>query len=420
MGKCCVCGCEALKIDFESGVIKVKDVTIKEGDVISLDGSTGNVMLGEVKLIAPELSGEFQKLLSWANETKTMGVWANADNPTDAEKAREFGAEGIGLCRTEHMFMAIDRIPIVQEMIMSETLEEREVALSKLLPIQEEDFYGIFKVMNGFPVTIRFLDPPLHEFLPNTEELAIEIATMKLQGAKEADIKAKEYILAKARSLHEFNPMLGHRGCRLGISFPEIYKMQARAVFQACARLVKEGYVVIPEIEIPLIIDKKELDLLRADVEQVASEVMDEKGIKFEFTVGTMIELPRACLTAGEVAEAADFFSFGTNDLTQTTLGFSRDDAEGKFMNPYLDKKILARNPFMVLDRAGVGKLMEMTVKSGREKKPGLQIGICGEHGGEPNSIEFCQMIGLDFVSCSPYRVPIARLAAAQAKIQHK
>jgi pyruvate,orthophosphate dikinase len=420
MGKCCVCGCESLKIDFQSGTIRVKDLVIKEGDIISLDGSTGSVMLGEVKLIAPELGGEFQKLLNWANEVKRLGVRTNADTPADAAKAREFGAEGIGLCRTEHMFMAPDRIPIVQKMIMSETLEQREEALSKLLPIQEEDFYGILKAMNGLPVTIRLLDPPLHEFLPDTEELAIEIAQMKMQGVSQEKVAEKEFILRKARSLHEFNPMLGHRGCRLGVTFPEIYRMQARAIFQASARLVKEGYVVIPEVEIPLVIDKNELSLLREEVEKVAQEVITETGVKFDYFVGTMIELPRACITAGSLAEAADFFSFGTNDLTQTTLGFSRDDAEGKFMTPYLDKKILKENPFMVIDRDGVGELMKLAIKNGREKKPGLLIGICGEHGGDPNSVEFCHMINLDFVSCSPFRVPIARLAAAQAAVIEK
>ena len=420
MGKCCVCGCESLKIDFAAGTIRVKDIVIKEGDTISLDGSTGSVMLGEVKLIAPELSGEFQKLLAWTDEFKRLGVRTNADTPADALKAREFGAEGIGLCRTEHMFMAPDRIPIVQEMIMAETVEQREAALSKLLPIQEEDFYGILKAMGGFPVTIRLLDPPLHEFLPDTEELAIEIAEMKMKGDSAEKIEEKEIILRKARSLHELNPMLGHRGCRLGITYPEIYRMQARAIFQACALLVKEGYEVIPEVEIPLVIDQNELASLRSEVEKVAQEVMSETGRDFKYYVGTMIELPRACITAAKLAESADFFSFGTNDLTQTALGFSRDDAEGKFMAPYLEKKILKENPFMVIDREGVGELMKMAIKNGREKKPGLLIGICGEHGGDPNSVEFCHLIGLDFVSCSPFRVPIARLAAAQAAVSTK
>ncbi len=419
MGKCCVCGCESLKINYEDKTARVDDIIIKEYDIISLDGSTGNVMLGEVKLIDPELSPEFQKLLSWADEVRQLGVRANADNPQDAAKAREFGAQGIGLCRTEHMFMAPDRIPIVQEMIMAETYAEREKALEKLLPMQEEDFYGILKVMNGYPVTIRLLDPPLHEFLPNIEELVVEITHLKMNNGDAEKLAQLENVLRKARSLHEFNPMLGHRGCRLGITYPEIYRMQARAIFQAVVRLIQEGYTVIPEVEIPLVIDKNELAILRRDVEEVAQAVMEEKGVQFEYTVGTMIELPRACVMAGEIAEVADFFAFGTNDLTQTTLGFSRDDAEGKFMNHYLEKKIFTNNPFIVLDRPGVGKLMEMAVAGGREKKPGFKVGICGEHGGEPSSIEFCHLLKLNYVSCSPFRVPIARLAAAQAKIKH-
>jgi pyruvate,orthophosphate dikinase len=419
MGKCCVCGCESVKIDFESGKIQVKDIVLQEGDIVSLDGSSGKVMLGEVKLIDPVISDEFQKILTWANEIKSLGVRTNADTPADANKAREFGAEGIGLCRTEHMFMAPDRIPIVQKMILADTLEQREEALAKLLPIQEEDFYGILKAMHGLPVTIRFLDPPLHEFLPDTEELAIEIAQMKLKGACAKEIAEKEKILAKARDLHEFNPMLGHRGCRLGVTYPEIYRMQARAVFQAVARLVEEGYEIIPEIEIPLVIDKNELSFLRGEVERVAAEVMTTTKVQFEYFLGTMIELPRACLTAGDIAEVADFFSFGTNDLTQTTFGFSRDDAEGKFMTPYLEKKMLPENPFMIIDRDGVGQLMQVAVEKGRQKKPDLLIGICGEHGGDPNSVEFCHLLNLDFVSCSPFRVPIARLAAAQAVIKH-
>lgn len=420
MGKCCVCGCEALKIDYAAGTIMVNDLVIKEGDIVSLDGSTGRVMLGQVKMIDPELSREFQELLGWADDIRRLRVRANADNPPDAEKAREFGAEGIGLCRTEHMFMAPDRIPIVQEMIMSDNIQDREKALAKLLPIQESDFYGILKAMNGLPVTIRLLDPPLHEFLPNVEDLAIELADLKRNNADAKRIEEIQIVLTKARALHEFNPMLGHRGCRLGVSYPEIYRMQAKAIFQATAQLIKEGCKVIPEVEIPLVIDKNELIMLRKEVEDVASLVMAEKGINFSYTVGTMIELPRACVTADEIAETADFFSFGTNDLTQTTLGFSRDDAEGKFMNDYLDKKILKNNPFIVLDRNGVGKLMELAVKNGRSKKPHLEVGICGEHGGEPNSVEFCHILGLNYVSCSPFRVPIARLAAARAAIINK
>lgn len=419
MGKCCVCGCEALKIDYDEAIIKINGLQIKEGDIVSLDGSSGQVMLGQVQMIDPELSAEFQELLTWADETKSMSVRANADTPIDAQKAREFGAEGIGLCRTEHMFMAPERIPVVQEMILAEDLKEREKALAKLLPIQEGDFYEILKAMQGLPVTIRLLDPPLHEFLPNVEELNEELREIKTNDPDSARISELQFVLAKVKSLHEFNPMLGHRGCRLGVSFPEIYRMQAQAIFQATARLVAEGYTIIPEVEIPLVIDKNELIMLRKEVEEVAEKVMSQKGISFNYTVGTMIELPRACLTADEIAENADFFSFGTNDLTQTTLGFSRDDAEGKFMNDYLDKKILKNNPFIVLDRNGVGKLMQIAVEKGRSKKPGMDVGICGEHGGEPDSVEFCHIIGLNYVSCSPFRVPIARLAAAQAKIKH-
>lgn len=419
MGKPCVCGCEELKIDYANQQITIGGKVLKKGEMLSIDGSTGKVILGEVPLVAPELSPSFQRLLVWADEIKNLAVRANADNPEDALKAREFGAQGIGLCRTEHMFMAQDRLPIVQEMILAGNIEEREAALAKLLPVQQEDFYGILKAMEGYHVTIRLLDPPLHEFLPNIEELVIEITEMKHSGADVDKIKGKEELLKKVKALTEFNPMLGHRGCRLGITYPEIYLMQARAVFQATAQLVREGYHVLPEVEIPLVIDANELKLLRKEIEQVADDVQKETGVEFQYTIGTMIELPRACLTATDIAQYADFFSFGTNDLTQTTLGFSRDDAEGKFMQDYLDKKILKDNPFVVLDRDGVGKLIEAAVNGGRSLKRDLLIGICGEHGGEPSSIDFCHTRGLDFVSCSPYRVPIARLAAAQAQINN-
>lgn len=424
MGKCCVCGCEALKIDYQNKTVKVDNLTLKEYDIISLDGSTGNVMQGEIAMIDPELSDEFKKLLEWADDIRTLSVRANADTPEDASKAREFGAEGIGLCRTEHMFMAADRIPIVQEMIMADTEEERKAALAKLLPIQESDFYGILKAMNSLPTTIRLLDPPLHEFLPHVDEIADEIKELRASKENPQRLAKLEHVLTKARSLHEMNPMLGHRGCRLGVSYPEIYRMQARAIFQAAVRLAEEGYEVIPEVEIPLVIDKNELALLRKEVESVAQDVLkDQKPEvleKIKYSIGTMIETPRACLVADEIAEYADFFSFGTNDLTQTTLGFSRDDAEGKFMNDYLDKNIIANNPFAVLDRDGVGQMMKIAVKNGRSKIADLNIGICGEHGGDPSSIEFCHMIKLDLVSCSPFRVPIARLAAAQAVVSNK
>ncbi|HBV95942.1 MAG: pyruvate phosphate dikinase [Peptococcaceae bacterium BICA1-7] len=420
MGKPCVCGCESLRINYEAQNFAVGNLVFKEGDQISIDGATGQVIRGEVPMIDPELSDEFRTLLQWADDVRTLGVRANADNPEDSAKAREFGAEGIGLTRTEHMFMAQDRLPIVQEMILASTVEERQEALDKLLPVQRGDFYGILLAMEGLPVTIRLLDPPLHEFLPNAEELAVEITRLRLTGGSASELAEKEDLLRKVRALSEFNPMLGHRGCRLGISFPEVYAMQARAIFEASAMLVKEGCTVIPEVEIPLIIDVNELTYLKEMVIGVASDVMKEKGIEFEYTVGTMIEVPRAALLADEIAKEADFFSFGTNDLTQTTLGFSRDDAEGKFMTEYLGKKILKENPFVVLDRKGVGKLMRMAVELGRKVRPDLLIGICGEHGGEPESIEFCHLIGLNYVSCSPFRVPVARLAAAQARIKNK
>ena len=418
MGKPCVSGCEAIKIDYEKGLFKVKDIVVNKGDIISIDGSTGEVIVGEVPMIDPELSEEFDKVLKWADELRTMKVRANADTPKDAEKAIEFGAEGIGLCRTEHMFMAPDRLPIVQQMIMAETKEDRENALAKLLPIQQEDFEGIFEVMNGLPVTVRLLDPPLHEFLPNAEELITEIAELKSKGDTN-EIESKQEMLSKVRSLSEMNPMLGLRGCRLGLLYPEIYIMQVKAILKAACNLTKKGIKVIPEIEIPLVGHELELKTLREVVEKTAEEVFAEEGIKVEYFIGTMIELPRACLTADEIAKSADFFSFGTNDLTQTTFGFSRDDAEGKILPHYVEQKILSDSPFIVLDRNGVGSLMRMAVQKGREIQSDLLIGICGEHGGEPSSVEFCHMIGLDFVSCSPFRVPIARLAAAQAALQY-
>ncbi|WP_019851200.1 pyruvate, phosphate dikinase [Desulfitobacterium sp. PCE1] len=420
MGKPAVCGCEALRIDYTHNTVTIDGVTYPEGTLFSIDGATGRVIKGEVPMIDPELSEEFKELLGWADEIRTLKVLANADNPRDAQKARDFGAQGIGLCRTEHMFMDPARIPIVQDMILAQTLPEREEALAKLLPMQEEDFYGILKVMAGFPVTIRLLDPPLHEFLPNVEELVVDITKLKMKGDHEEELYEKEALLRKVRALSEMNPMLGHRGCRLGITFPEIYAMQARAIFQASARLVKEGYEIYPEVMIPLVIHVKELAKLRKVTEEAAQAVMAEQGVTFSYTIGTMIEVPRAALTADEVATAADFFSFGTNDLTQTTLGFSRDDAEGKFLPAYLEQNILENNPFAVLDRNGVGKLMKMGVKLGREANPDLKVGICGEHGGDPSSIEFCHQIGLNYVSCSPFRVPIARLAAAQAVVINK
>jgi len=418
MGKCCVCGCDALNVDVVNKTITVGDMVLCEDDFISLDGSTGRVAKGQVPLIDPVLSDAFQVFLSWADGIRTLEVHANADTPFDAKKAREMGAEGIGLCRTEHMFMAQDRLPIVQDMIMADSLEARIHALDRLLPIQEGDFYGILKAMDGLAVTIRLLDPPLHEFLPNSESLAIELNTLKCLDQSPERQAEIEKLLVTVRSLHEANPMLGTRGCRLGILYPEIYRMQAKAIFLASARLLKEGFHPVPEVEIPLIIDRGELSILRRVVTEEADKVMAETGVAIEYTVGTMLELPRACLMSGDIVEESDFFSFGTNDLTQTTLGFSRDDAEGKFMNNYLDQKILKENPFAVLDQQGVGQLMQIAVQQSRAKKPELKMGICGEHGGNPSSVEFCHRINLTVVSCSPFRVPIARLAAAQAVLR--
>lgn len=425
MGKPAVCGCEALRIDYAGKKVVIDGVEYPEGSEISIDGGTGRVIKGIVPMRDPELSEEFRTILEWADEIRTLKIMANADTPVDSAKAREFGAEGIGLCRTEHMFMDSTRLPIVQKMILAQTVEEREAALAELLPMQEEDFYGILKVMNGLPVTIRLLDPPLHEFLPNSEELIEEITKLKmsenfLERSIQEALYEKEALLKKVRALHEMNPMLGHRGCRLGITYPEIYAMQARAIFQAAARLIKEGYEVYPQVKIPLVVHYKELEILRKLVEETAEQVMKEQGITIPYKVGTMIEIPRAALTADEIAGFADFFSFGTNDLTQTTFGFSRDDAEGKFLPFYLNSGILEDNPFAVLDREGVGKIMKICVELGRKTNPDLKVGICGEHGGDPSSIEFCQKINLNYVSCSPFRVPIARLSAAQSALKAK
>lgn len=420
MGKPCVCGCETIKINMQDKEFLVNGIAVKEGDIITIDGATGNVMIGEVPMIEPTLSDDFETLLNWANEIKTVAVRANADSPKDALKAREFGAEGIGLCRTEHMFMAIERLPIVQEMILAEDIEEREVALAKLLPMQKTDFYGILKAMAPAPVTIRLLDPPLHEFLPDHTALLLEVERLKNNNSDPDKLYAKRNLLAKMNNLAENNPMLGHRGCRLGITYPEIYRMQARAIFEAMVLLKQEGINPFAEIEIPLVMDIKEFSLLKVEIDEVYQEVLAEHNVKLEYVVGTMVELPRACLTADEIATEAEFFSFGTNDLTQTTLGFSRDDAEGKFIPIYLDKKIIKDNPFAVLDQVGVGSLMKIAVEKARATKPDFLIGICGEHGGEPSSIEFCHKIGLNYVSCSPYRIPVARLAAAQAAVRNK
>jgi len=409
MGKCCVSGCGALEIDYAKRKMKVEDIVLKEGDYISIDGSTGEVMLGKVATVEPEVTGKFGTIMQWADEIRNLKVRTNADTPHDAKVARNFGAEGIGLCRTEHMFFEGDRIKSVREMILADTYEGRKKALDKLLPMQREDFYGIFKAMEGFGVTIRLLDPPLHEFLPHDLESQKEMA--KELGITVDDVKAK------VEELHEFNPMLGHRGCRLGITYPEITEMQARAIFEAACQLVKEGVDVKPEVMVPLVGHVKELIMQKDIIVKTAEAVMKEMGVKVDYMVGTMIEVPRAAVTADEIAKVAEFFSFGTNDLTQMTFGFSRDDA-GKFLKEYVDKKILPNDPFRILDRDGVGQLVKMAFEKGRSVNPKLKLGICGEHGGEPSSVEFCHMVGLDYVSCSPFRVPIARLAAAQAAIR--
>lgn len=420
MGKACVAGCSALSINAKKETINVNNITIKKGEFITIDGGSGEVFLGKVPTIDPEMSEEFKILLSWANEKKRLGVYANADTPEDALKARELGAEGIGLTRTEHMFMAQDRLPIVQEMILADNKKNREEALKKLLPIQKGDFIGIFKAMEGLPVIIRLLDPPLHEFLPNLEDILIEVTTLRLKGKDIKELNEKEKLLEKVTSLHEINPMLGLRGCRLGLLYPEIYNMQVQAIIEAAIELTKKGIKVKPEIMIPLISHINELKPICRDVRKIADEKIKSAGIKLNYKVGTMIELPRAALTADKIAEEAEFFSFGTNDLTQTTFGISRDDAEGKFLLKYVDDHILEDNPFEVLDQEGVGKLVELGTSLGRKTRPDLEVGICGEHGGEPRSVEFCHSVGLNYVSCSPFRVPIARLAAAQAAIKEK
>ncbi|MEA3453446.1 MAG: pyruvate, phosphate dikinase [Candidatus Caldatribacteriota bacterium] len=420
MGKACVAGCSVLNIDTKKEKISVNDVELKKGDFITIDGGTGEVFLGKVPTIEPKMSKEFETLLSWANKIKRLGVYANADTPEDAQKARELGAEGIGLTRTEHMFMAQERLPIVQKMIMADNKKSRAEALKKLLPMQKGDFLGILKAMEGLPVIIRLLDPPLHEFLPNLEDTLIEVNTLKLKNADSKELEKKEKILEIVESLHEMNPMLGLRGCRLGLLYPEIYEMQVEAIIEAAIELTKEGIKVKPEIMIPLVSHINEFRPICKRAKIIANEKIKSSGVKLEYKVGTMIELPRAALTADKIAEEAEFFSFGTNDLTQTTFGISRDDAEGKFLLKYVDDKILEENPFEVLDQEGVGKLVNLGTKLGRETRPNLEVGICGEHGGEPHSVEFCHSVGLNYVSCSPFRVPIARLAAAQAVLKEK
>ncbi|GGF27680.1 pyruvate, phosphate dikinase [Halobacillus andaensis] len=420
MGKACICGCDSIKIDLEAKQFKSGSTTVSHGDIITIDGSTGEIFLGEIPMIEPQLSEEFKLLLSWADEETKMGVRANADNPADAAKALEFGAGGIGLCRTEHMFMDPSRIPTVQRMILSETREERKDALDQLLPMQQQDFEQIFETMQGLPITVRLLDPPLHEFLPDKEELLVDVTKLQMTNSNANELQEKQNLLRKVRLLEESNPMLGHRGCRLGMIHPEIYEMQAKAIFYAMSNVMKKGIKVKPEIMIPLVSHVHELKEMRQLVINTGNQIQEEKGQVFDYLIGTMVETPRAALTADQIAQEADFFSFGTNDLTQTTFGFSRDDAEGKFLQHYVENDVLLQNPFVSLDQEGVGKLVETGVKLGRETKPALKTGICGEHGGEKESIQFCYDAGIDYVSCSPFRVPAARLAAAQATIRHE
>ena len=409
MGRACVSGAGSLNIDYKNETLSVLGETYKKGDIITIDGGTGEVMLGAVEMIMPELSGEFGELMSWADEIRRMKVRSNAETPLDAETARKFGAEGIGLCRTEHMFFDAERIVSVRQMILADSTEERKAALDKLLPYQRGDFVELFRIMAGLPVTVRLLDPPLHEFLPKSDEEIGDLA--KALGADPAKLRHR------AQQLHEFNPMLGHRGCRLGISFPEIYEMQARAILEAAALVSKDlGETVIPEIMIPLVATKKELEILKGKIKNVAAAIASETGKEIEYLIGTMIELPRAALQAGEIAHEAEFFSFGTNDLTQTTFGISRDDS-GSFLEDYITQGIYETDPFVSLDQEGVGELVKLAAERGRVTRQEIKLGICGEHGGDPASIDFCERVGLDYVSCSPYRVPIARLAAAQAAL---
>ncbi len=419
LGKPCVAGCEEIKIDLSNNLFSVNTTVVREGDVISIDGATGEVFLGAIPTVAPSFDDqpELKQILEWADEIRRLQVWANADDPEQASRARAYGAQGIGLCRTEHMFLG-ERTEKFQRAILAETEEEFQRVLDEeLLPLQRQDFYGIFKVMDGLPVIIRLLDPPLHEFLPSLEELVEEVATLRAQGKSDPQ---KERLLAMVRDMHEFNPMLGLRGCRLGIMMPALNRMQVRAIFEAACDAAKEGVRVHPEVMIPLTSHINELRVIQPLLEEVAKQVMEEKGITISYKFGTMIEIPRAALTAGEIAEMAQFFSFGTNDLTQMTYGISRDDAERKFLLAYVEKGILPKNPFQTIDQTGVGRLMEIAVKEGRATRPDLEIGICGEHGGEPASIDFCHRLGLNYVSCSPFRVPIARLAAAHAVLREK
>ncbi|MBX3112387.1 MAG: pyruvate, phosphate dikinase [Fimbriimonadaceae bacterium] len=425
----CVAGAEALEIDEHAHTMKVAGHIVKQGETITMDGSTGKVYLGALKLIAPEVSGAFGELMGWCDEFRTLKVRANADNPRDSHQALEFGAEGIGLCRTEHMFFETERLPIVQEMILTKDEAVRQSCLDRLEKVQQADFEGIFEAMEGKPVTVRLIDPPLHEFLPNMAGLIREVAILETQiaerGPKETTVQTmkleeRRAMLAAVEAMHEQNPMMGLRGVRLSIILPGLVVMQTRAILQAAAKLIKAGKKVLPEIMIPLVSTINELRLVQGQLEAEAKEIVKREGIEIPYTFGTMIEIPRAALTAGEIAEYAQFFSFGTNDLTQMTFGYSRDDAEGKFLQKYVENKVLTTNPFESIDQTGVGRLMKLAVQEGRATRDGLKCGICGEHGGDPESIYFCHSIGLDYVSCSPFRVPIARLSAAQAAIRER
>lgn len=420
LGKPAVVGCEAIKIDTEARCFEANGTVVKEGDLITINGTTGEVILGEAPLIEPKMSPELLAILSFADEVKKLQNWANADYPRDAKKARELGAQGIGLCRTEHMFFERDRLPLVHEMILAKTKEERRKPLEKLLEIQKNDFKQILEVMDGLPVIIRLLDPPLHEFLPKYEKLLEEVIELRLKGTDPETLKKKEELLKRVEGMREANPMMGLRGCRLGITHPDINEMQVRAIFEAACELKREGKDPRPEVMIPLVGHVNELKVIREQLEKVAHEVMQKRGVDVKYKFGTMIEVPRAALTADEIAEYAEFFSFGTNDLTQMVYAYSRDDAEGRFLFQYVERGILEADPFQKLDRKGVGKLMKIAVELGRSKRPDLEIGICGEHGGDPSSIEFCHELGLNYVSCSPFRIPVARLAAAHAAIKSK
>ncbi len=427
MGKPCVVGCEALRIDPRRRELRIGSTVLREGDWLTIDGSTGEVFVGQLPTVEPRISDEFATLLEWADQFRKLGVRANADTPRDAEVAYRFGAQGIGLCRTEHMFFGEDRLPHMVRMIMAATPEERRAALNELLRFQVEDFVGIFRAMQGYPVTIRLLDPPLHEFLPKREELIQEIAELKFRLTRTDDLKAmdallkalheKERLLARVNQLYEFNPMLGHRGVRLVITYPEIVEMQTRAIIEAAIRVKRQGVRVAPEIMVPLVSTDTELEQVRRIIEATAERVMEEQGVRVLYQIGTMIEVPRACLVADRIAAYAEFFSFGTNDLTQMTFGFSRDDIN-KFLPDYLEKKILPADPFQTLDTEGVGELIRIAIRKGRSARGNLKIGICGEHGGDPASVAFCHEVGMNYVSCSPYRVPVARLAAAQAALR--